>query len=283
MHGFDLHTHSNISDGQLSPEDLVQLAKQHGVHTLALTDHDSIDGVSRASLVAKQQQINLISGVEISTQWHRPSTKKTYGVHIVALNMQNDEPMQELLHKQQQIRAERAKNICIKLQHVTGYDAWDDVLIMTDGVADRITRNHIARALIQRGLVNKMQTAFDLYLKQGKKAFVPLEWVSFTETMTTIQHSGGLAVLAHPCEYDLSATNLRYLIDLFAEHGGHAVELTHQEKPLSMRQMVDKCIEKHQLKISVGSDFHGEHVPHRKIGRVPTMSKQQVGVWELFK
>lgn len=283
MQGFDLHTHSNISDGQLAPEELVVLAKSHGVHTLALTDHDSIDGVNRASEMAKQQQIKLISGVEISTQWHRPSIKKTYGVHILALNFQDEQPMRELLKKQQQIRAERAKNICLKLKNITAYDAWDDVLAMTDGLADRVTRNHIAQALVKKGLVKKIQNAFDLYLKQGKKAFVSLEWVSFEQILDTIRQSGGFSVLAHPCEYDLSATNLRYLIDLFAQFGGDAVELTHISKPLSMRQMVDKYIEKHQLKISVGSDFHGEHAAWRTLGKVPIMSKHQIGIWEMFR
>ncbi len=283
MHGIDLHSHSNISDGQLTPEQLVRLAKENAVHTLALTDHDSIDGIIRAREMAKQQQINLITGVEISTQWQRATTKKTYGVHIVALNMQDLEPLNALLLQQQHIRAKRAKEICFKLQQITGYDAWDDVLAMTDGIADRVTRNHIAQALVQKNMVNRIQTAFDLYLKQGKKAFVPLEWVSFEDTLRTIHQSQGLAILAHPCEYDLSSTNLRYLIDLFKQHGGHAVELSHDNKPLSMRQMVDKCIAQHQLKISVGSDFHGEHIPWRKLGKVPAMSKGQVGIWEEFR
>lgn len=283
MQGIDLHTHSTISDGALSPEDLVLLAKQKSIHTLALTDHDSMDGVQRAKIVAKQQQINLISGVEISTQWHRPNTKKTYGVHIVALNMQNPEPLYELLEQQKVIRAERAKTICEKLYKVTAYDAWQDVLNMVDGYAERVTRSHIAQALQQKNIVNRLQTAFDVYLKQGKPAYVPLQWVDMADVMTAIHNSQGFAILAHPAEYDLSATNIRYMIDLFAKMGGHAVELSHHSKPLGTRQMINRCIQQHQLKISVGSDFHGSHMPWRVLGRVPKINEYQVGIWELFK
>lgn len=282
MQGIDLHTHSNISDGALSPEDLLQFAHQKAIHTLALTDHDSMDGIHRANLVAKQQQINLISGVEISSQWHRPNTKKSYGVHIVALNMQNPEPLEQLLTQQKMIRAQRAKEICHKLYKVTAYDALDDVLAMVDGHADRITRSHIAQALYQKKLVNRLQTAFDVYLKQGKPAYVALQWVDMAQVITTIKQSQGFSILAHPAEYDLSATNTRYMIDLFAHLGGDAVELSHANKPLSTRQMIDRSIAQHQLKVSVGSDFHGEHMPWRVLGQVPCLTAQQVGIWELF-
>jgi len=112
MQGVDLHTHSNISDGTLSPAELVRAASQIGIHTLALTDHDTMDGLILAEQAATECQIQIISGVEISSQWSRPATKKSYGVHIVALNMQNPEPLQDLLRQQKLIRAERARQIC---------------------------------------------------------------------------------------------------------------------------------------------------------------------------
>lgn len=283
MQGIDLHTHSNISDGALSPEELVLLAKEKQIHTLALTDHDSIDGVIRAESVAKQQQINLISGVEISSQWHRPNTKKTYGVHIVALNIQDFQPMIELLAQQQSLRAKRAELICQRLEKVTAYNPLNDILATVDGQKDRITRSHIAQALLNKGIVNRLQTAFDVFLKQGKSAYVDLQWTDFAQVMQTIKQSKGYAVLAHPCEYNLSATNLRYMIDLFAEHQGDAVELTSPSKPFSTRQMIDRCISQHQLKISVGSDFHGAHMPWRRLGVVPEKSEQQIGIWEFFR
>lgn len=95
MHGVDLHTHSNISDGTLSPQQLVEAAVDKLIHTLALTDHDTMDGLVLAEEAAKNHEIKIISGVEISSQWSRPATKKNYGVHIVALNVQNPEPLQK--------------------------------------------------------------------------------------------------------------------------------------------------------------------------------------------
>lgn len=283
MQGIDLHTHSTMSDGTLSPEDVVLLAKQKNVHLLALTDHDNMDGVHRASLVAKQQHIQFISGVEVSSQWQRPSTKKSYGVHIVALNMQQPDALLSLLEQQKSIRAERAKMICHKLQKITAYDVWEDCLQLTDGQADRITRSHIAQALLQRKAITRLQQAFDLYLKQGKAAYVPCQWADFQQTIDAIHHSQGFAILAHPAEYDLSATNLRYLIEIFAQAGGDAVELSAESKPLATRQMIDRCISQHQLKISVGSDFHGSHMPWRTLGKVPSIQAHHTGIWQDFR
>ncbi len=100
MQGIDLHTHSNISDGTLSPELLVQAAIDVNLHMLALTDHDTMDGLQRAKIAAQGHDLNIISGTEISSQWSRPSTKKSYGVHIVALNMQDEAPILEALEQQ---------------------------------------------------------------------------------------------------------------------------------------------------------------------------------------
>lgn len=113
MEGIDLHTHSNISDGTLSPEQLVLAAVKQHIHTLALTDHDTLDGVFLAQKIAEKHDVKLISGVEISSQWSRPSTQKVYAVHVVALNIQNFSPLQSALAQQQQIRAERAKKSVI--------------------------------------------------------------------------------------------------------------------------------------------------------------------------
>ena len=99
MQGVDLHTHSNISDGTLSPEQLVHAAIEKGIHTLALTDHDTMDGLTLAEHIAADLPIKIIHGVEISSQWSRPATKKSYGVHVVALNMQNPAPLQALLDR----------------------------------------------------------------------------------------------------------------------------------------------------------------------------------------
>ena len=282
MHGVDLHTHSNISDGTLSPAELVAAAIQQGIHTLALTDHDSMDGVALARQAAQGQDLKIISGVEISSQWSRPATQKSYSVHVVALNMQNPAPLQALLEQQKQIRAERAKQICDLLIPLIGQDIYNDVLLKVEGVADRITRTHIAKTLQEKGIITRVQQAFDKYIKEGKKAYVKFDGVSLEDTIQVIHDSQGFAVLAHPTRYDLSATNIRYLIEIFAKYGGDAVELPPNIDPASTRQMVDRMIAEHGLKVSVGSDFHGENMPWIKLGNIPRVKDGQIGIWESF-
>ncbi len=283
MQGVDLHTHSNISDGTYSPELLVQAALEKGIHTLALTDHDSMDGLVLAEKVAKNQPIQIISGVEISSQWSRPSTNKSYGVHIVALNMQNLDPLNRLLEEQKRIRAQRAKHICDLLIPLININIYSDLLSKVDGEPDRITRTHIAKTLVEKGIVARPQQAFDKYIKEGKKAYVKFDGLGLAETIEVIHQSQGFAVLAHPTRYDLSATNVRYLIELFAEHGGDAVELPPAIEPASTRQMVDRMIEQCNLKVSVGSDFHGDNMPWVRLGNIPRVKDGQVGIWESFK
>lgn len=282
MHGVDLHTHSNISDGTLSPAELVAAAIQQGIHTLALTDHDTMDGVLLARQAAQGQALEIVSGVEISSQWSRPATKKSYSVHVVALNMQNPAPLQAVLEQQKQIRAERAKQICDLLTPLIGQDIYNDVLAKVEGVADRITRTHIAKTLQEKGIVTRVQQAFDKYIKEGKKAYVKFDGLSLQDTIRVIHESQGFAVLAHPTRYDLSATNIRYLIEIFAKYGGDAVELPPNIDPASTRQMVDRMIAEHGLKVSVGSDFHGENMPWIKLGNIPRVKEGQVGIWESF-
>ncbi|MEZ2774560.1 MULTISPECIES: PHP domain-containing protein [Acinetobacter] len=282
MHGVDLHTHSNISDGTLTPQQLVEAAVEKSVHTLALTDHDTMDGLELAQEAAKNHEIKIISGVEISSQWSRPATKKNYGVHIVALDMQNPEPLQKALNQQKKIRAERSKQICDLLIPLIGQDIYADVLVKVDNIPDRVTRTHIAKTLVEKGIVTRPQQAFDKYIKEGKKAYVKFDGLSLEDTVQVIHESGGFAVLAHPTKYDLSATNIRYLIEIFAKFGGDAVELPPAVDPSSTRQMVDRMIAEHRLKVSIGSDFHGDHMPWIRLGNVPSLKPGQVGIWESF-
>ncbi len=283
MFGVDLHTHTHISDGTFSPEQLVQAAVDLKIHMLAVTDHDTIDGLSSARKYAQDHDIQIISGVEISSQWSRPNTKKSYGVHIVALNMQDETPIQAMLENQKKVRAERAKVICDLLEKCIDFDIYPDVIAKVDGQADRVTRTHIAKTLVEKNIVSRPQQAFDRFLKEGKKAFVKFEGLGLKDTIDVIHASQGFAVLAHPTRYDLSATNIRYLIELFAEAGGDAVELPPSIEPASIRQMVDRMIQQFDLAVSIGSDFHGENMPWIKLGNTPRVKEGQIGIWDHFQ
>ncbi|HAK17131.1 PHP domain-containing protein [Acinetobacter junii] len=283
MFGVDLHTHTHISDGTFSPEQLVQAAVDLKIHMLAVTDHDTMDGLSSARKYAQDHDIQIISGVEISSQWSRPNTKKSYGVHIVALNMQDETPIQAMLENQKKVRAERAKVICDLLEKCIDFDIYPDVIAKVDGQSDRVTRTHIAKTLVEKNIVSRPQQAFDRFLKEGKKAFVKFEGLSLKDTIDVIHASQGFAVLAHPTRYDLSATNIRYLIELFAEAGGDAVELPPSIEPASTRQMVDRMIQQFDLAVSIGSDFHGENMPWIKLGNTPRVKEGQIGIWDRFQ
>ena len=283
MFGVDLHTHTHISDGTFSPEQLVQAAVDLKIHMLAVTDHDTMDGLSSARKYAQDHDIQIVSGVEISSQWSRPNTKKSYGVHIVALNMQDETPIQAMLENQKKVRAERAKVICDLLEKCIDFDIYPDVIAKVDGQADRVTRTHIAKTLVEKNIVSRPQQAFDRFLKEGKKAFVKFEGLGLKDTIDVIHASQGFAVLAHPTRYDLSATNIRYLIELFAEAGGDAVELPPSIEPASTRQMVDRMIQQFDLAVSIGSDFHGENMPWIKLGNTPRVKEGQIGIWDHFQ
>ncbi|UOB52853.1 PHP domain-containing protein [Acinetobacter junii] len=283
MFGVDLHTHTHISDGTFSPEQLVQAAVDLKIHMLAVTDHDTMDGLSSARKYAQDHDIQIISGVEISSQWSRPNTKKSYGVHIVALNMQDETPIQAMLENQKKVRAERAKVICNLLEKCIDFDIYPDVIAKVDGQADRVTRTHIAKTLVEKNIVSRPQQAFDRFLKEGKKAFVKFEGLGLKDTIDVIHASQGFAVLAHPTRYNLSATNIRYLIELFAEAGGDAVELPPSIEPASTRQMVDRMIQQFDLAVSIGSDFHGENMPWIKLGNTPRVKEGQIGIWDRFQ
>ncbi|AOA59269.1 PHP domain-containing protein [Acinetobacter larvae] len=282
MIGVDLHTHSNISDGSYTPAQLVQAAHDKGIHTLALTDHDSMDGLVLAQQAAQDFPIKIISGVEISSQWSRPSTQKQHGVHIVALDMQQPEPLLQLLAQQKTIRADRAVEICQLLAKILAQDFYPLVLNKVDQHPDRITRSHIASVLVEQGIVKRPQQAFDHYLKEGKKAFVRFQGVDLATSIATIHASQGFAVLAHPTRYNMSATNVRFMLELFAQLGGDAVELPAKHEPPATRQMIDRLIAQHQLKVSVGSDFHGDYMPWIQLGNVPTAKAEQYGIWQDF-
>lgn len=181
------------------------------------------------------------------------------------------------------MRAERARLICELLEKCIGFDIYPDVIAQVDGHADRVTRTHIAKTLVEKNIVTRPQQAFDRFLKEGKKAFVKFDGVGLKETIDVIHASQGFAVLAHPTRYDLSATNIRYLIQLFAESGGDAVELPANSEALSTRHMVDRVIQEHGLAVSIGSDFHGDNMPWIKLGQTPRIHEGQRGIWESFR
>ncbi len=278
----DLHTHSYFSDGQLSPKDLVTAAHAAEVSIFALTDHDTVDGLPEARLQAASLGLHLVDGVELSTQWIRATTKRPVSVHIVGLGMKDYAPLNAVLAVQQTIRARRAAAICEKLEKITKRPAWDAVLQLANGRPEGITRGHLAQWLVNEGLVNKAQQAFDRYLGEGKSAHVPLEWLPMADGVAAIVQSGGQAVLAHPTRNNLTSTALRQLLIDFKQAGGRAIELPAANEPPATRAMMNRLVAQHEFLVSTASDFHGAHMVWHKLGHVPQLVAGQTGVWEIL-
>jgi predicted metal-dependent phosphoesterase TrpH len=278
----DLHTHSYFSDGQLSPTELVTAAHAAAITHFALTDHDTLAGLPEARRQAELLGLHLIDGVELSTQWTRATTKRAVSVHIVGLGMTDCTALNAVLDVQKDIRARRAEAICQKLEKITKHAAWDAVLASAGGRAEGITRGHIAQWMVDVGIVNKMQQAFDRYLGEGKSAHVPLEWLPMADGVKAITESGGQAVLAHPTRNNLTSTALRHLLIDFKAAGGRAIELPAVNEPPATRGMINRLVKEHDFHVSTASDFHGGQMVWNKLGFVPTLAEGQVGVWELL-
>lgn len=288
---FDLHCHSTCSDGTYAPADVVQRAHAAGVDVLALTDHDTLLGIDEARAAATACGMTLINGVEISCEHtlnggygKNKSTNKI--IHVLGLDFTDREKMHETLLQLQESRATRGQRITEKLSKLLDIDydeLWQAVLDKAGDNPRAVGRAHIGQVLFERGEVKTVQKAFDKYLADNKSAYVAIDALSMAEGIELIHACGGKAVLAHPTRYQLSATRVRKLIEEFAQLGGDACELPAASEPTSTRHMVDRSIAEHELATSIGSDFHGSNMPWRRLGDVPNLTTEQLGVWQIFE
>ena len=272
---YDLHCHSSFSDGALPPAELILRAKEQGVTTLALTDHDTVAGLEQAQQAAKQHELNFIPGIELSCLWE----KKTF--HILGLNI--DPSNAEILAGTQQlqsIRLERAKKISDKLEKNKISGAFAAVLASAG--TGMITRPHFADFLLKNNHVSSIQNAFDRYLGQGKSAFVNTKWVEMEEAIHWINSAGGIAVVAHPMRYKLTASWMRRFLKAFKEAGGQGIEIiTARSNADEIRRTVHFA-QQFELYGSVGSDFHTPKNQWVELGRLAPLPINIKPVWKLF-
>lgn len=246
----DLHCHSNISDGQLTPDFLVMRAAQMQLDYLAITDHDAIAGIEQARSAAEgygKGAPEIISGVEFSCQW------QGFEIHILGWHFDVQHPaMAHLVSQQQQTRRDRAAAIGDKL--------------VKQGIASEhlphpeagrvLTRAHFAAALLEHGYVTSVQDAFRRYLGKGQCAYIATPWCSIDEAIAVIQTAGGSTGLAHPLAYQLSTKWLKRLVAAFKEAGGDAIEVASGQQEPKQRQLLAQLAQDYGLAASVGSDFH---------------------------
>ncbi|WP_394201083.1 PHP domain-containing protein [Shewanella waksmanii] len=247
----DLHCHTSASDGQLSPSEIVERAIQKGVGVLAITDHDTTAGLAEAHQYnqSHQQSLQLINGVEISTRWHN------FDIHIVALNIAIDhEGLQDFLLKQRQLRQTRAEEIGARLDKAGISGAFEGATRLADGAA--LSRGHYARWLADNGYAVSPAAVFKKYLARGKTGYVPNNWSDMATAIEFIHQAGGVAVLAHPSGYKLSAKWLKRLVREFAESGGDAIEVVLGQQSIEDRNNLIALSKLNGLSASLGSDFH---------------------------
>ncbi|WP_028862203.1 RNase RNM [Psychromonas aquimarina] len=247
----DLHSHSNASDGQLTPEELVVRAVNRQVDMLAITDHDSVDGLAQARQVIIEQELKLtlINGIEITTNW------LNHEIHVVGLNIAPDnEALLTLIETQKDKRESRAVEMGRRLAKAKIPGVYEGAKALAGEGA--ITRAHFARYLVEIGAAPTFPKVFDKYLSRGNTGYVPHNWVSMEEAINVIHLAGGQAVLAHPNHYHLSNKWMRRLFTEFKQADGDAMEVAMGQQSPQMRLQLAMWSKEYDLLASQGSDFH---------------------------
>lgn len=270
---YDLHSHTTASDGLLTPEQLVHRAVEMGIHTLAITDHDTTAGLPAAheEIARAGLALRLIDGVEISTLW------ENHEIHIVGLGIDITHPeMVAFLDGQAQRRTRRAEMIAERLEKARIPGALEGAKRLADGGV--ITRGHFARFLIEDGRATNMANVFKHYLARGKTGYVPPQWCTIEQAIDVIHHSGGQAVIAHPGRYQLSAKWLKRLLNQFAAAGGDAMEVAQCQQAPNERNQLASYAGQFGLLASQGSDFH-QPCPWIELGRRLRLPDGLTPVW----
>lgn len=269
----DLHCHSNVSDGILTPKQLVEHAAGRGVRAMALTDHDDTDGLIEARQEAAKHGIHFINGVEISVTWHGRT------LHIVGLNINPDHPpLAEGLAKIREGRHTRAVGMAKGLEKVGIEGSLEGAYRYAEkGI---ISRTHFARYIIEKGLAKDMRSVFKKYLIKGKPGYFEHQWASLAEAVTWIVGSGGVAVIAHPGRYDLGRTNRLLLMGEFRSFGGTSIEVVTGSHTPDQYQEFAKMAHQFGFTSSMGSDYHGPAQGYREMGQLPYLPSGCVPVWQ---
>ncbi len=272
---YDLHSHSDCSDGTLSPEQLVERAKLQQVDVLALTDHDTIAGVTRAQQAAASAGLTLIPASEISAKWNKKD------IHIIALAIDiENQLLQEGLQRHQQKRETRAEAMGDRLAELGIKGAYAGAKKICGKAL--LTRPHFAKFLIEQGHVSSFNDAFKRYLAAGKPGYVVTPWASMEEVVRWIRAAGGQAVLAHPTCYKLTSSQLRHLLRDFKEVGGVGLEVVTSYHNADETQRMATLAASMQLFASVGSDFHGIAEKRIELGQLRPLPGNCKPIWQLW-
>ncbi len=272
----DLHCHSVVSDGTLTPEALAARARANGVELWSLTDHDEIGGQQRALAAARAQGLPYLTGTEISI------TFAGHTVHIVGLGFDaQDERMRQGLHATRGGRGARAEDMAASLAGVGIPGAYEGALRYA-GNPELISRTHFARFLVETGVCRDTHEVFRRYLTEGKPGYVPHRWATLRDAVRWISDAGGLAVIAHPARYSFTPTEEYALFSEFKAHGGAAVEVVTGAHSAAEYLKYAEMAREFNLAASRGSDFHSPDESHTDLGALPYLPGALTPVWELL-
>ncbi len=273
----DLHCHSNVSDGTLTPEVLAQRAKNNGVELWALTDHDEVGGQARAQAAAQALGLPYLTGTEVSVTFAGET------VHIVGLGFDHtNTELVEGLRATRGGREERARQMSADLERVGIPGAFEGAMKYV-GNPELISRTHFARYIVEAGYCPDTNAVFRKYLADGKPGFVAHKWAGLRDAIGWITGAGGVAVIAHPGRYRFSANEEFALFTEFKAHGGQGVEVvTGAHGPADYAKYAGFCSE-FDLVGSRGSDFHSPDESHTDLGKLPQLPAGVTPVWSLLE
>ncbi|TXI23924.1 MAG: PHP domain-containing protein [Roseateles sp.] len=269
----DLHCHSVVSDGTLTPEALAARAAAADVELWALTDHDEVAGQLRARDAARAQGLPYVTGTEISVSFAGRV------VHIVGLGFDPlDEALVQGLRATRGGREARAREMAAGLAQVGIKGAYEGALHYV-GNPELISRTHFARFLVEHGHCADVPEVFRRYLTEGKPGFVPHKWASLRDAVGWITGAGGVAVIAHPGRYDFTPTEEYALITEFMGHGGRGIEVvTGSHTTAEYVKYAETALE-FDLLASRGSDFHSPTESRIDLGALPMLPGKLTPVW----
>ena len=272
----DLHCHSVVSDGTLTPEALAGRAKANGVELWALTDHDEIGGQHRAAAAAQAEGLAYLTGTEISVTFAGET------VHIVGLGFDADnDALRQGLHKTRGGREQRAREMADSLAKAGIPGTFEGALKFVSN-PELISRTHFARFLVESGVCRETSEVFRKYLTEGKPGYVAHRWANLKDAVSWITEAQGIAVIAHPGRYRFTANEEYALFTEFKAHGGRGVEVITGSHTRQEFVKYAETAREFGLAASRGSDFHSPDESHTDLGTLPYLPGDITPVWELL-
>ena len=273
----DLHCHSTVSDGTLSPEALAARAKAQGVELWSLTDHDEVGGQQRAQAAAASLGLPYLTGVEISVSFLHQT------VHIVGLGFDASDPQLVAgLNATRDGRDGRARAMADGLAAVGIPGAYEGALALA-GNPQLIARTHFARFLIEQGVCHDNNEVFRRFLTEGKPGFVPHQWARLGDALRWITEAQGVAVIAHPARYRFTPNEEYALLHEFVGHGGRGIEVVTGAHTDAEASQYARVAQEFGLLASRGSDFHGPTESRIDLGALPPLPPAVQPVWQALQ